>query len=187
MKLTLRKANAVQTAINEMVKGLDLSTTVTLNEFEEVQEQIDAVRNRFFTHNATRTKLVGALYEIRRKVAVANAEAGINDMLADVAALEKQIGYNNQLASKGVQTAMRVLNGQVKKNAEAKDDIYSHSRRDVVTSIFTEEEVEDFRRSAANAKREKQRLQDTLLELNVQTEIELDEETARFLERADIL
>ncbi len=186
MKVSLRKANAVQAAINEMVKGLDLSTTVTLNEFEEVQEQINAVRNRFFAHNATRTKLVGALYEIRRKVAVANAKAGINDMLADVAALEKQIGYNNQLAAKGAQTAMRVLNGQVKKNAEAKEE-YSYSRRDVVTSIFTEEEVEDFRRSAANAKREKQRLQDQLLELNVQTEIELDEETARFLEKADIL
>ena len=187
MKVSLRKANAVQAAINEMVKGLDLSTTVTLNEFEEVQEQIDAVRNRFWTHAATRNKLVGALYEIRRKVAVANAESGINDMLADVAALEKQIGYNNQLASKGAQTAMRVLNGQVKKNAEAKDEGFGYSRRDVVTSIFTEEEVEDFRRSAANAKREKQRLQDQLLELNVQTEIELDEETSRFLERADIL
>lgn len=187
MKLTLRKANAVQAAINEMVKGLDLSTTVTLNEFEEVQEQIDAVRNRFFTHNATRSKLVGALYEIRRKVAVANAEAGINDMLADVAALEKQIGYNNQLAAKGPQTAMRVLNGQVKKNAEAKDDAYGYSRRDVVTSIFTADEVDDFRRSAADGKREKQHLQDTLLELNVQTEIELNEDTARFLEQVDIL
>ena len=187
MKLTLRKANAVQAAINEMIKTLDLNTSVTLNEFEDVQEQIDAVRNRFFTHDVTRSRLVGALYEIRRKVATANATAGINDLLADVAALEKQVGYSNQLASKGAQTALRVLNGQVKKNADAKDDIYSHSRRDVVTSVFTAEEVEDFRRAAANAKREKQSIQDTLLELNVQTAIELDEETARFLERADIL
>jgi NTP pyrophosphatase (non-canonical NTP hydrolase) len=187
MKLTLRKANAVQAAINEMIKTLDLNTQVTLNEFEDVQEQIDAVRNRFFTHDATRSKLAEALYEIRRKVATANADAGINDLLADVAALEKQVGYKNQLAAKGAQTALRVLNGQVKKNAEVKEDGFGYSRRDVVTSIFTAEEVEDFRRTAANAKREKQSLQDTLLELNVQTAIELDEETARFLERADIL
>jgi hypothetical protein len=186
MKLTLRKANAVQAAINEMIKSLDLSTGVTLNEFEEVQEQIDAVRNRFWTHAATRNKLVMALYEIRSQVATANAKAGINDRLADVAYFEKQISHYNMLASKGVQTAMRVLNGQVKKNAEAKDE-YSYSRRDVVTSIFTEEEIEDFRRKAADSKREKQRLQDMLLELNVQTEIALDEETALFLERADIL
>lgn len=186
MKVSLRKANAVQAAINEMVKGLDLSTTVTLNEFEEVQEQIDAVRNRFWTHAATRNKLVMSLYEIRAKVATANAEAGINDMLANVAYLEREISYYNQLASKGPQTAMRVLNGQVKKNAEAKDE-YSYSRRDVVTSIFFEEEIEDFRRKVADSKREKLRLQDQLLELNVQTEIELEEGTARFLEKADIL
>ena len=187
MKLTLRKANAVQAAINEMIKTLDLNTSVTLNEFEDVQEQIDAVRNRFFTHDATRSKLVDALYEIRRKVATANADAGINDLLADVAELEKQVGYRNQLASKGAQTALRVLDGQVKKNADAKDEGFGYNRRDVVTSVFTAEEVEDFRRAAANAKRTKQSLQDTLLELNVQTAIELDEETARFLERADIL
>ena len=187
MKLTLRKANAVQAAINEMIKSLDLNTSVTLNEFEGVQEQIDAVRNRFFTHDATRSKLVEALYEIRRKVATANANAGINDMLANVAYLEKQISHNNMLAGKGVQTALRVLNGQVQKAADAKDEGYGYNRRDVVTSIFTEEEVEQFRRDAAGFKRDKQKLQDTLLELNVQTEIELEEGTALFLEKADIL
>jgi hypothetical protein len=187
MKLTLRKANAIQVAINEMIKGLDLSTSVTLNEFEEVQEQIDAVRNRFWTHAATRNKLTMALYEIRAKVARANAESGINDHLANVAYLEKQISHNTMLASKGAQTALRVLNGQVKKLSEIKEDGYGYSRRDVVTSIFTEEEVEDFKRTAADFKREKQRIQDLLLELNVQTEIQLDEETARFLEKADIL
>lgn len=187
MKVSLRKANAVQAAINEMVKGLDLSTTVTLNEFEEVQEQINAVRNRFWANAETRQQLNLALWEIRAKVATANANAGINDMLANVAYLEKKISYYGMLASKGPQTAMRVLNGQVKKNAEAKDDAYGYSRRDVVTSIFTEEEVEGFRRMAADGKREKQRLQDTLLELNVQTEIEINEDTARFLERVDIL
>jgi hypothetical protein len=187
MKLTLRKANAVQNSINEMLKTLDLDYNVTLNEFEEVKEQIQAKRDRFWTHAATRNKLVMALYEIRAKVAQANADAGINDMLANVAYLEKQISHNNMLAGKGAQTALKVLNGQVRKNAEAKDDGYGYSRRDVVTSIFTEEEIEDFKRSAAGFKREKQKLQDELLELNVQTEIALDEETALFLEKADIL
>lgn len=187
MKLTLRKANAIQAAINEMIKGLDLSTSVTLNEFEGIQDQIDVVRNRFWTHAATRNKLTMALYEIRAKVAQANAESGINDHLANVAYLEKQISHNTMLTGKGAQTALRVLNGQVKKNAEVKEDGYGYRSNAVTTSIFTEEEVEDFRRSAADYKRQKQSLQDELLELNVQTEIQLDEETARFLEKADIL
>jgi hypothetical protein len=187
MKLTLRKANAVQHSINEMIKSLDLNTNITLNEFVEVKDQIQAVRDRFWAHTATRNKLMLSLYEIRQKVANANAAAGINDMLAEVAHLEKQIGHNTMLASKGVQTELRVLNGQLSKQAAAKEDAYGYGRRDVTTSIFSEEEIETFRRDAAEGKRQKQRLQDALLELNVQTEIELEEGTAHFLEKADIL
>jgi hypothetical protein len=187
MKLTLRKANAIQAAINEAIKGLDLGTSVTLNEFEGVEDQISAVRDRFWTHAATRNKLTMALYEIRAKVAQANAESGINDHLANVAYLEKQIGYNTMLAGKGVQTALRVLNGQVKKNAEVKEDIYGRSSRDVTTSIFTEEEIKDFRHNAAEFKRQKQRIQDLLLELNVQTEIELSADTVESLTLTNIL
>jgi hypothetical protein len=186
MKLTLRKANAVQHSINEMLKSLDLNTNITLNEFVDVKHQIQAVRDRFWAHTATRNKLMLSLYEIRQKVANANAAAGINDMLAEVAHLEKQIGHNTMLASKGVQTELRVLNGQLSKQAAAKEDAYGYSRA-VTTSIFSEEEIETFRREAAEGKRQKQRLQDALLELNVQTEIELEEDTARFLEKADIL
>ena len=54
MKLTLRKANAIQAAINEAIKGLDLNYTVTLNEFEDVKDQIQAVRDRFWTQDAVR-------------------------------------------------------------------------------------------------------------------------------------
>ena len=187
MKLTLRKANAVQTAINEATKALSTDTMVTLNEFQTIPEQIQTVRDQFWKNSETRVGLLTALYEIRKKVAQANASAGINDLLTSVAYLEKQISYNTMLAGKGSQTAMEVLAGQVNRNAEAKDDAYSYTRRDVVTSIFTDAEIEGFKRSAANFKREKQKLQDTLLELNVQTEIVLDDSTADFLKRVDIL
>jgi hypothetical protein len=187
MKLTLRKANAIQAAINEMIKSLDLNTSVTLNEFEAVEDQISAVRDRFWTHASTRNKLVMALYEIRAKVAQANAESGINDHLANVAYLEKQISHNTMLAGKGAQTSLRVLNGQVKKMSEVKEDGFGYRHTAVTTSIFTEDEIESYRRLAADSKREKQKFQDELLELNVQTEIDLDDDTARFLEKADIL
>lgn len=186
MKLTLRKANVVQNAINEAIKSLDLNTSVTLNEFESVKDQIDAVRERFWKSSETRNKLVMALYEIRSKVAQANSAAGINDHLARVAYLDKQISHNTMLAGKGVQTSLRVLNGQVSKDAEAKSDVY-YGRQATTTSIFTQEEIESFKHFSADFKREKQRIQDLLLELNIQTSIEINEETASFLEKSDIL
>ena len=187
MKLTLRKANAVQANINEALKSLQLETQVTLNEFEEVVSQIDVVRERFFANNKSRKELVFALYEIRSKVAQANAEAGINDMLANVAYLEKEISHNNSMAAKGEQTSLKVLNGQVLKNVGSKDDPYGYSRRDAVTSIFTKEEIAEFRKAASDSKRTKQRLQDELLALNIKTEIVLSENTALLLTKENIL
>jgi hypothetical protein len=187
MKLTLRKANAVQAAINEAIKVLDLPTQVELNEFEDVEGQIQSVRNRFFANSATRTELVTALYEIRTKVSRANAEAGINDRLASVAFIEKQISFNTMLASKGAQTALRVLNGRLSKQKEDTSDRRLYGYDTVSTSIFTEYEVGEFRRTVTNFKREKQKLQDELLELNVQTTIDLDDKTAQFLETVGII
>lgn len=185
MNITLRKANAVQNSINEMIKGLSFDTSVRINEFEDHNEQINAVRTVFDTHRATRTKLVGALYEIRKAVAVANAEAGINDMLAEVAMLEKEIQFNNTFATQQARLSDAVIAGKIEKIKAAKEDYYR--RDDVNTTIFTKEEVEEYKRTVADLKRQKQKLQDVLLELNVQTEITLDDETATFLERADIL
>ena len=185
MNITLRKANAVQNSINEMIKGLSFDTSVRINEFEDHNEQINAVRDVFNTHLVTRTKLVGALYEIRKAVAVANAEAGINDMLAEVAMLEKEIQFANTFATQQARLSDAVIAGKIEKIKAAKEDYYR--RDDVTTTIFTKEEVEEYKRTVADLKRQKQKLQDVLLELNVQTEITLDEETANFLERADIL
>ena len=187
MNITLRKANAVQLSINEMIKSLSFDSSVQLNEFEPATAQIDAVRNTFETHRATRAKLVGALYEIRKAVARANADESINDMLAEVAMLEKEIQFNNTYATKSPRLSDAVIEGKLSKLKDGKEDRYMYGREAVDTSIFTKAEVEDFKRTVADLKRQKQALQDTLLELNVQTEIELDEETARFLERADIL
>jgi len=188
MNITLRKANAVQLSINEMVRGLSFDTSVSLNEFEDATAQITAVRDVFDTHRATRTKLVSALYEIRKAVAGANADAGINDMLAEVAQLEKEIQFYNIFATKTPRLSDAVIAGKMDKIKNTSEESRMYGRSDTVdTSIFTKQEVEEFKRTVADLKRQKQKLQDTLLELNVQTEIQLDEETARFLERADIL
>ena len=186
MQVTLRKANKIQHSILEAIKGLDFTTSVRVNEFEDANEQINAVRDAFFTHRSTREKLVGALYEIRKAVARANCENSVNDMLADVAMLEKQIQFVSGYAGQSPRESDAVIQGKLEKLKNAKDDFYGRSS-EVSTGIFTKDEVNDFKRELADLKRQKQDLQDTLLELNVQTTIELDEETERFLQRADVL
>jgi hypothetical protein len=187
MELTLRKANAVQVAINDAIKALPLTTEITINEFEDVETQINVARDRFWENSSTREKLVAALFDIRAKVAQANASSSINDMLTSAAAIEKQIGFNSTMASKGPQVPLPVLVGQIKKNANSKDDGFGYNSRPVNTSIFTEAEIEDFKRNAALLKKVKQQIQDKLLELNIHTKIELETRTVEILEKVGIL
>lgn len=187
MRITLRKANALQAAIVEAVAGLELATDVAINEFEKPTAKIEEAKSKFTTHMATRSKLMGVQYEIRRSVARANAEAGINDLLADVAMVEKDIGVYTRLAKVRPALDNDVIVGKLGKiKGRAEDQFYGREEH-VQTSIFTEAEVEEFKTTLAALKKQKVSLQDSLLELNVQTEIELSDEAEKLLARAGII
>ena len=187
MKITLRKANALQQAITETIAGLELTTDIQINEFESPQTKIEEAKSKFSTHMATRSKLLGVQYEIRRAVAQANAEAGINNLLADVAQLEKNIVLFSRLAKLRPALDDEVMVGKLGKIKTRVEDQY-YGREDYVqTSIFAQDEIDEFKTSLAFAKKQKVSLQDSLLELNVQTEIELSDESEKLLALASII
>lgn len=188
MKVTLRKANALQTAISEAVAGLELATDIAINEFEAPSVKIKEAKDKFSTHMATRNKLVGVQYEIRRAVARVNAEAGINDLLADLAMIEKNITLYTRFAKLRPAMDSEVLNGKLTKIKlrGAEDQFYGREDH-VQTSIFAEAEIEDFKSRLAELKKQKVNLQDSLLELNVENSIELADDSEMLLVRAGII
>jgi len=188
MKISLRKANAIQTAINEALASLKLEPQVSINEFEDVDQKIDAAFEEFYESNETRENLLDALFDIRSAVSAANSSSGINGLLAILAKNEKQISFYRNLANMEPVTEKRVLNGKIKKIAERSENSSMYGYSDEVrTSIFPSDVVENFKSNFAQLKREKQKLQDELLELNVRTEIELTSNTVETLEKVNIL
>lgn len=188
MDITLRKANALQTAINEVINGLDLSTEVEINEFQSPKSVIENTAELFTENLVRRGALIDALYEIRALVSRANTESGINDALVKLARNEKQMGFYNRLSKIAPMTEMDVITGQLGKiKSRDASDLYGR-REDVVrTNILQIEDIENFTKIAKNLKREKQKIQDELLELNVQTYISLSESTVKSLQEEDIL
>ena len=55
------------------------------------------------------------------------------------------------------------------------------------TSIFDESAIDGFKETLASLKKQKVSLQDSLLELNVSTEIEISDESEKLLARAGII
>jgi hypothetical protein len=182
MNITLRKANAIQTSVNEIVKGLSFETSVSINEFQIPTTVISQTEEVFATNLARRDALLLAMFEIRKLVAKGNDVAGINDMLADVAHLEKQIQFFNGLATKTPKEDMSVIKGKLDKIRNAKEESRMYGARDEVTvSVLEKEDIAGFKQVVAQSKRAKQQLQDQLLEMNVRTEIPLSEQTVKTL------
>ena len=187
MKVSLRKANALQAAITEALAGLDLATEVAINEFEKPTAKIAEAKERFVSQCLIRDTLLVSVYRIRREVAQANAKSGINDLLADVALVDKEIAFYSKLAKVVPAVETDVIVGKLGKIKSRTESDYYGREDSVRTSIFTEVEVAEFKAKLAALKKQKVVLQDSLLELNVSMEIELSDQTEEILTRAGII
>jgi len=190
MNITLRKANALQNSINDTLKGIKFDTTVKVNEFLDPEVVIKAAEMEFAKNMQRRDSLYAVLYEIRKLVSRANDGSGISQKLADVAHLEKQIQFFGDLATKEIREDQKVIAGKLDKirneKGETRRSIYGY-HDEVTTSILNKDEVEGFKKLATVAKKNKQKLQDEILELNVKTEITLGEKAVAVLTSEGLL
>jgi hypothetical protein len=187
MQVSLRKANALQVAINEALKGLEFKSDVSINEFQKPAQEIELAKQKFERNVQRRGNLTSALYNIRTAVSSANASNKIDHLLADLARLEKDIVFYTPFAKANVQADLKVIGGKLDKIANREGESYSFHSSEVSTSIFADSDLEVFRSNLSLAKKKKQKLQDELLELNVRTTIELATSTVEVLKAEDIL
>ena len=188
MKLTLRKANALQNTIQDHIKTIEVKTTVSLNEFQNPLAELDAARATLVAHDVQRAKLTKALYQIRAQVGRANVDAGVSDLLADAAYIDKRLGHLKGLTESKVMETVIVLEGKLEKlrTQEKSSRIYGYN--DTVDSgVLTAEQVEGYKAEMRSLKKEKQSINDKVLELNVRTEIELDADTVSLLQAEQLV
>ena len=186
MQVSLRKANALQVAINEALKNLEFKADVSINEFQNPAQELDNALAKFNTNVSRRYSLISALYDIRTKVAEANNKNSIEGLLAELARLEKDVVFLTPFAKANTRTDLKVIAGKLEKIANRTEDSY-YAKAEVETSIFTDADLEKFRSNLSFAKKAKQKLQDQLLELNVRATIELSAEAVATLTAEDIL
>jgi len=117
MQVSLRKANALQVLINEALKGLEFKADVSINEFQTPATEIELAKQKFDRNVQRRWNLIAALYDIRTKVASANAENNIDNLLADLARIEKDLVFFAPFAKANVQTDLKVIGGKLEKIA----------------------------------------------------------------------
>jgi len=190
MNVTLRKASALQNSINETIKSIEFKTEIRLNEFQDSEVEIGIAEATVHGNIQRRENLLASLYEIRKAVSKANAQSGIDEHLADVAHLDKQIQFYNDLSKKEVRVAGAVLQGKLEKIKSLKDEarsrIYGYGD-ELTTSVFAQDRIDQFRKNLAEFKKAKQKVQDKILELNVKTEITVGDNVEEILKKEGLV
>ena len=186
MNISLRKANAVQNGINEALKGIEIKTTLELNEFQDVVAELKKANDVLFTNDSRRQRLLLALYNIRGLVGAANASSGIDMKLATAAFIEKRIGQLETLSKLEAVTDLAVINGKLEKirndkSESARRSIYGYNDT-VSTTVVSAEQISQVKTEIQNLKKQKQKLNDEILELNIKTEIPLSEDVVATLQ-----
>jgi hypothetical protein len=188
MKINLRKASVLQNNLNDFVKQSLPKANVEINQFEDINLQLETAETLFEGNMQKAFKFTDILYDIRKKVSLANQNAGINDVLANIANLEKKINVLNQVIHSGERLSSEVLSGKIEK-IKLKDDSssYYHTGDEISTSIISKEKMVELKEELKSLKKQKQTFQDKLLELNVSSTIELSDDSISILEQESLI
>jgi uncharacterized protein YdcH (DUF465 family) len=131
-----------------------------------------------------------ALYNIRGLVGTANANSGIDLALAKAAFIDKRISQLNELAESKAVTNIAVLNGKLDKIRNRKEESRAslYGRDDTVsTGVIGAEQIVQAKAEISNLKKQKQKINDEVLELNIKTEIPLSEDVVATLQAEGLL
>ena len=187
MEISLRKATAIQNNINDVIKTLDFNYNARITEYEDSAKVISELQEKFSQNITRRERLLEALYAIRKSVGTANLKENIDIKLADAAHLEKQIQFYTGLSTSKLKMSDEVIQGRLSKmkTADSNTRLY---RDDVIeTSVFSQQDLTNFKSIVNFARKKRQKIQDEILELNVRTTIDITSEVEKTLKDEGIL
>ena len=185
MNVSLRKANAIQNAINDTIKSIKINLTTEFNEFQEPAVELQKLNAEVFANDKRRGDLLTAQFSIRALVGAANATSGVDAKLTQAAFIDKRISQLETFSSAEEMTDMTVISGKLEKirtrvNDNSRASLYG--RDDTVhTSLLTKDQIDTAKGMIRDLKNQKQKLNDEILELNVRTEITLTAEVEQVL------
>lgn len=189
MNITLRKANALQTAIQEHIKSIDIKTSVSMNEFQLPFDEISHARETLLANDKRRADLTATLYVIRAQVGDANSASGVGAQLAQAAYIDKRVAQLKTLVDSKASDSLDVVVGKLDKirndKGESRRSIYAGDTVD--TGVLDAAQIDQFKTDMQMLKKQKQAINDKVLELNIRTEITLSDSDVALLKQEQLI
>jgi len=189
--INLRKASALQTALQEMLKDTDVKTSISLTEFKDPVGEINSANVEFFAKDTKRNDILMSIYSIRSLVGIQNAIAGVTARLTHIAYIDKRIGQlEHVVTSTPEMLDMEIIAGKLDKiknrSVDSRESIYGR-HDEVTTGVLSAEQIESIRGVVRDLRKQKATLNDEILELNIKTTIELTPDVEAVLTRENLI
>lgn len=187
MQINLRKANALQNAINDMINSITVVTTQQLNEFIDCDAKLTETSEQFITDSQRRRNLFRVLYDIRKKVAAANHRSGIDDVLTEIAYLDRMIKEVSIYANSSPKMEKDGITSRIAKMKLSTSTDVFYNENAFTSGVLTKEEINLYKENFLTLRLERGALTERLLELNITNSIVLDESTIVVLKKEKLV
>lgn len=192
MQINLRKANAIQAEVRRAISQVVAKDNVTVTEFTaDVEGVISKAALEFRQAVEKKEALNKALFQIRAAVGRANVESGINDTLAEMQLLDARIAVKTAFVNAPLRKEISEINARIVKMKQAPSNdrsvLYGDRYNNVDTGVVSESDVNAVKAELKMLKRDRQGLNDKLLQLNVNTLIQLTDATKLTLQEEGLI
>ena len=185
MKISLKKAATLVSAITEQLQTIALVTDKSVGEFDEISV-VDEAAAELADKIQKKLNLLEVQYAIRKKVAIANFGNDIDHVLNHIALLDKKLSLLTVLAKSKDRIDDEILSKMLQKLRERKsggESFYDNDIfKNVTTSVITKETRLEFEKLVKQLNKEKAEKKEELLKLNMVTEIQLSDFEVEILE-----
>lgn len=195
-KITLRQAGVVQQEIQERLKLVRPEPTAEISIFEDFagmdSNPILAARAAYDRKLAESETLLEALSVIRAAIGAANAESGVNALLARqaVISVRQDICTTRVRAKPEEPTSVVRQRADRAKGQKESASIYGRSEpaaETITVNLLTAEEISEAAAEAVRLRKERSRIKDKLAEINATFTVTVKEDVWDTLEKAGLV
>lgn len=193
MQVNLRKAAAIQSEISSALREIEVSPYEVFEDKERVVEEMAEKTQEWKTNLLRKQTLNAVLYSIREKVGNANITSGVSKLLTEERRINADMHWLEAILDKckgeKYYSADEIVSKleQLEKKSEDRENYFSRRGSAVSSILVTREELAEYRKEMSGLKKQLRKINDSLLELNISTEISLSDKEVTVLETEDLL
>jgi len=193
MQVNLRKAAAIQSEISSALREIEVSPYEVFEDKERVVEEMAEKTQEWKTNLLRKQTLNAVLYSMRDKVGQANVASGVSKLLTEERRINADMHWLEAILDKckgeKYYSADEIVSKleQLEKKSEDRENYFSRRGSTVSSILVTKEELAEYRKEMSVLKKQLRKINDSLLELNISTEISLSDKEVTVLETEDLL